>query len=85
MKIQRTGENHFNEEFYVYLLFLFVYNLFRNAVSSSDHSVLTVKIINEERIQKDVEGSGRGLISDTMSIFVWKDQERQRSSDFGAV
>jgi hypothetical protein len=41
---------------------LFIYNLFNNAVSSSDYIASNDRMTNEYRTGKDMEGSSRGII-----------------------
>jgi hypothetical protein len=50
-------------------MFLFVYGLFNDAVSSSDYIAWNDRMINERWIGKDVEGSGRGLIEASIPVF----------------
>jgi hypothetical protein len=52
--------------------FIFIYALFNYAVSSSVYIASNDKIVNEYRIGKDVEGSGRFLIKCKIQEFALK-------------
>jgi hypothetical protein len=45
-----------------YICFSFICGLFNNAVSRSGNTASSGRMINEQWIGKDMEGSGRGLI-----------------------
>jgi hypothetical protein len=51
----------------------FICGLFNDAVSTTDYIASNSWITNEQRIGKDEEGSGRGLILYTIPAFGWKD------------
>jgi hypothetical protein len=52
--------------------FVCICSLFNIAVSSSGYVISNDRVINEQRIRKDIEGSGRGLILGTISVFAWR-------------
>jgi hypothetical protein len=68
-------KNNKNEK-QIIIMNYFICGVLSFTVSNSNYVVPNCRMITEQWIQKDVNGSGRGLLWDTIPSFIWKDLER---------
>jgi hypothetical protein len=57
----------------MYFIYFFTYNLFNDAFISSDYIVSNDRMTVNNELDKDVEGSGHGLLQATILEFAWRD------------
>jgi hypothetical protein len=62
-------EWHTNLPCEIYLfIYLFIHNVFNDTVNKSDYIVSNGRMIREKRDWKDVEGSGRDLLFEKLTV-----------------
>jgi hypothetical protein len=52
---------------------MFMVSVFNDHVSSSEYIAPNARMVNKNRIRKDVEGSGHGIISGIILKITWMD------------